>query len=53
MTPVQASSVADDLLKTEYDAARVIFNRYHSAISFKPTVSTVLSPDVSISPPEA
>lgn len=32
-------------MKTEYDAARIIFNRFHSAISFKPTVATVLSPD--------
>ena len=33
------------MLKTEYDAARVLFNRFHSAISFKPTIATVLSPD--------
>lgn len=44
---IQASSVAEELLKTEYDAARVIYNRFHSAISFKPTIATVLSPDVS------
>ncbi|KAK9810544.1 hypothetical protein WJX72_012548 [[Myrmecia] bisecta] len=41
----QASTVAEDLLKTEYDAARILFNRFGSAISFMPTVATVLSPD--------
>jgi F0F1-type ATP synthase gamma subunit len=44
---LQASAVAEEILKTEYDAARIIFNRFHSAISFKPTIATVLSPDVS------
>ena len=39
------SAIADDLLKTEYDVVRIIFNRFTSAISFKPTVATVLSPD--------
>lgn len=39
------SAIAEELIKTEYDAARIIFNRFHSAISFKPTVATVLSPD--------
>jgi F-type H+-transporting ATPase subunit gamma len=39
-----AAAVADILLKTEYDAARIVFNRFVSAISFKPTVATVLSP---------
>lgn len=40
-----ASTIADELLKTEYDAARIIFNRFQSAISFLPTIATVLSPD--------
>jgi F-type H+-transporting ATPase subunit gamma len=39
-----ASAVAEILLKTEYDAARIVFNRFVSAIAFKPTVATVLSP---------
>ena len=26
--------------------ARIVFNRFVSAISFKPTIATVLSPDV-------
>ena len=47
---LQAASIADEVLKTEYDAARILFNRFHSAISFKPTITTVLSPDVR-SPP--
>lgn len=32
-------------MKTEYDAVRIIFNRFQSAIAFKPTIATVLSPD--------
>jgi len=35
-------------MKTEYDAARLIYNRFKSAISYKPTIATVLSPDVRI-----
>ena len=42
----QAAYLAEEVLKTEYDAAFVIFNRFQTAISFKPTISTVLSPDV-------
>lgn len=41
----QIAMVAEDLLKTEYDAVRVVYNRFVSAISFKPTIATVLSPD--------
>ena len=50
---MQACYLAEEVLKTEYDAARIIFNRFQSAISFKPTISTVLSPDVSPHSPEA
>lgn len=39
--------MAEELLKTEFDAAHLIFNRFKSAISYKPTLATVLSPDVS------
>ena len=39
------SAIAEELLKTEYDVVRIIFNRFQSAISFKPTIATVLSPD--------
>lgn len=35
------------LLKTEYDTVRLLYNRFVSAISQKPTIATVLSPDVS------
>lgn len=35
------------LLKTEFDTARIIYNRFVSAIAQKPTIATVLSPDVS------
>lgn len=31
------------MLKGGPDAVRVLFNKFHSAISFKPTVATVLS----------
>ncbi len=44
---VQASGVAEELLKTEFDAAHIIYNRFKSAIAYKPTLNTVLSPDVS------
>ena len=37
--------IAEELLKTEYDAARLVFNRFQSAIAFKPTITTVLSPN--------
>jgi hypothetical protein len=43
----QACGVAEELLKTEFDAAHLIFNRFKSAIAYKPTLATVLSPDVS------
>jgi len=35
------------LLKTEFDSARILYNRFVSAIAQKPTIATVLSPDVS------
>ena len=50
---MQACYLAEEVLKTEYDAARIIFNRFQSAISFKPTISTVLSPDVGPHIPQA
>ncbi|WVZ21674.1 hypothetical protein V8G54_008996 [Vigna mungo] len=43
----QVSVLADDILKNvEYDALRVVFNKFHSVVSFLPTVSTILSPEV-------
>jgi len=39
-----ASMVADTLLRGGYDKLQVIYNRFQSVISFKPTVATLLSP---------
>lgn len=38
-----ASMVAEEVLKSDFDAVRILFNRFNSAIAFKPTVATVLS----------
>ena len=43
----QASLIAEELLAHNPDAVRILFNKFRSAISFKPTIATVLSPDVS------
>ena len=46
---LQVSVLADEILKNvEYDALRIVFNKFHSVVSFVPTVSTVLSPEVSM-----
>ncbi|KAF3438069.1 hypothetical protein FNV43_RR20825 [Rhamnella rubrinervis] len=43
----QVSVLADDILKNvEFDALRIIFNKFQSVVSFIPTVATVLSPEV-------
>ncbi|ESW10226.1 hypothetical protein PHAVU_009G191400 [Phaseolus vulgaris] len=43
----QVSVLADDILKNvEYDALRIVFNKFQSVVQFLPTVSTVLSPEV-------
>ncbi|KAI4335911.1 hypothetical protein L6164_014507 [Bauhinia variegata] len=43
----QVAVLADDILKNvEYDALRIIFNKFQSVVSFLPTVSTVLSPEI-------
>ncbi|XP_040963079.1 ATP synthase subunit gamma, mitochondrial isoform X2 [Gossypium hirsutum] len=43
----QVSVLADEILKNvEYDALRIVFNKFHSVVSFVPTVSTVLSPEI-------
>lgn len=44
VTFAQASLIAEELLKHQPEAIRVFFNKFQSAISFKPTVATVLSP---------
>ncbi|XP_044477177.1 ATP synthase subunit gamma, mitochondrial [Mangifera indica] len=43
----QVSVLADDILKNvEFDALRIVFNKFQSVVSFLPTVATVLSPEV-------
>ncbi|KAK9926112.1 hypothetical protein M0R45_023360 [Rubus argutus] len=43
----QVSVIADDILKNvEFDALRVVFNKFQSVVAYLPTVSTVLSPEV-------
>ena len=43
---MQICSIAEELLKTEYDALRIVYNQFGSAVSYKPTIATILSPDV-------
>ncbi len=47
---LQICMISEELLKTEYDALRIVYNKFGSAVSFKPTIATVLSPDVSAAP---
>lgn len=42
---LQASGVSEEILKTEYDSVRLLYSSFKSAISFKPTIATVLSPE--------
>ncbi|XP_068643056.1 ATP synthase subunit gamma, mitochondrial-like [Aristolochia californica] len=43
----QVSVLADDILKNvEFDALRIVFNKFHSVVAFVPTISTVLSPEI-------
>jgi len=44
-TFAQIAQISDDILKVDFDAARIIYNRFVSALSFRPTVATILSPD--------
>ena len=44
---IQVSVLADEILKNvEFDALRVVFNRFQSVVQFLPTISTILSPEV-------
>merc|ERR1711970_122447 len=45
ITFATAAAIAEDIMKTDYGASRVVFNRFKSAIAFQPTVATVLSPE--------
>uniref|UniRef100_A0A7N1A614 ATP synthase subunit gamma n=1 Tax=Kalanchoe fedtschenkoi TaxID=63787 RepID=A0A7N1A614_KALFE len=43
----QVSVLADDILKNvEYDALKIVFNKFQSVVSFIPTMATILSPEV-------
>eukprot|EP00775_Hariotina_reticulata_P011495 gene11495-11638_t len=44
----QASLIAEEVLRQHGDAVRVLFNKFHSAISFRPTLSTVLNADLEV-----
>lgn len=44
----QASLIAEDLLKSNPEAVKILFNKFRSAISFKPTLATILTPEVRI-----
>lgn len=41
----QASLIAEELLKFNPEAVQILFNKFRSAISFKPTLATVLTPE--------
>ncbi|KAG5536461.1 hypothetical protein RHGRI_024030 [Rhododendron griersonianum] len=43
----QVSVLADDILKNvEFDALRIVFNKFQSVVSYLPTTATILSPEV-------
>eukprot|EP00245_Coleochaete_scutata_P014720 TRINITY_DN6365_c0_g1_i1.p1 TRINITY_DN6365_c0_g1~~TRINITY_DN6365_c0_g1_i1.p1 ORF type:complete len:330 (-),score=69.30 TRINITY_DN6365_c0_g1_i1:780-1769(-) len=43
----QTSVIVDEILKNvEFDAIRIIYNRFNSVVSFVPTTATVLSPEL-------
>lgn len=44
----QASLIAEEILRNRSDAVRILYNKFHSAISFKPTMATVLSAEVGL-----
>ena len=45
-------AIAEEVLKTDSAASRIVFNRFKSAIAFQPTVATVPSPETIESKPE-
>jgi len=51
ITFATAAAIAEDVLKTDSSASRVVFNRFKSAISFQPTVCTILAPETIESQP--
>ncbi|XP_039127993.1 ATP synthase subunit gamma, mitochondrial [Dioscorea cayenensis subsp. rotundata] len=43
----QVSVLADDILKNvEYDALRIVYNKFQSVVQFLPTINTILSPEI-------
>lgn len=40
--------IAEEILRNRSDAVRILYNKFHSAISFKPTMATVLSAEVGL-----
>ncbi|KAG6391796.1 hypothetical protein SASPL_149556 [Salvia splendens] len=43
----QVAVLADDILKNvEYDALRIVYNKFQSVVQFIPSVSTILSPEI-------
>ncbi|CAO2826858.1 unnamed protein product [Amaranthus hypochondriacus] len=43
----QVAALADDILKNvQFDAMRIVFNKFSSVVSFIPTMSTILSPEI-------
>uniref|UniRef100_A0A803L9I5 ATP synthase subunit gamma n=2 Tax=Chenopodium quinoa TaxID=63459 RepID=A0A803L9I5_CHEQI len=43
----QVAAVADDILKNvQFDALKIVFNKFSSVVSFLPTVATILSPEI-------
>ncbi|GAB2289707.1 hypothetical protein Dimus_024016 [Dionaea muscipula] len=43
----QISVLADDILKNvQFDALKIVFNKFNSVVSFIPTLTTVLSPEI-------
>ena len=43
----QCAMIADEIIKSnEYDVIKLVYNRFNSAVSFFPTVATLLSPEM-------
>ncbi|QDZ17814.1 gamma subunit of F1F0 ATP synthase [Chloropicon primus] len=51
VTFATASAIAEEVLKTDSAASRIVFNKFKSAIAFMPTVATVPSPETIESQP--
>lgn len=38
--------LAEDLLKSNPEVIKILYNKFYSAIAFKPTLATILMPEV-------